>query len=189
MKILTWNARRIQNIFNQRFPEYVALSKPQPLTVEQTQALLADDEALVDFDFDAHSYAWVITRTSADWTELKISAKDLTEQVEQLRQSLTFDVDKPFDAALAHNIYQETIGAIAEKLEGKKRLSVVTNGALTSLPLQLLVTQDPTRQIVEGYRLARPIICHNGPAIGIQSENTASAVRDVGCRKANDRLC
>src|SRR4029077_20999606 len=40
----------LQDIFNQRFPEYVALAKPQPLSVEQTQALLADDEALVAFD-------------------------------------------------------------------------------------------------------------------------------------------
>ena len=93
---------------------------------------------------DAHSYAWVITRTSADWAELKVSAKALAEQVKQLRQSLTFDADKPFDASLAHKIYQETVGTIADKLRGKKRLSIVTNGALTSLPLQLLVIQDPS---------------------------------------------
>jgi hypothetical protein len=37
---------KLQDVFNQRFPDYVALSKPQPLSVEQTQALLADDEAL-----------------------------------------------------------------------------------------------------------------------------------------------
>jgi CHAT domain-containing protein len=135
---------KLQNIFNQRFPDYVALSKSQSLAVEQTQPLLANDEALVIFDFGAHSHAWVITPTSADWTELKISAKDLTEQVKQLRQSLTFDVDKPFDAFLAHKIYQETFGPIADKLQGKKRISVVTNGALTSLPSQLLVTQDPS---------------------------------------------
>jgi CHAT domain-containing protein len=135
---------KLQNIFTERFAEYVALSKPQPLTVEQTQALLAADEALVDFHFDAKSYAWVITRTSSNWTDLRISPKNLTGQVKQLRQSLTFDVDKPFDPSLAHKIWQETFGPIANKLQGKKRLSVVTNGALTSLPLQLLVTQDPT---------------------------------------------
>jgi tetratricopeptide (TPR) repeat protein len=31
---------KIQDVFSQRFPDYVALLKPQPLTVEQTQALL-----------------------------------------------------------------------------------------------------------------------------------------------------
>jgi hypothetical protein len=134
----------LQNIFNRRFPDYVALSKPQSLAVEQTQTLLADDEALVDFDFDAHSYAWIITQTDASWIELKITANDLNQRVMQLRQSLLFDVDKPFDASLAHKIYQETFGSIADKLQSKKRISVVSNGALTSLPLQLLVAGDPT---------------------------------------------
>jgi CHAT domain-containing protein len=90
------------------------------------------------FDFAANSYAWVITKTSSDWLELKVSAQDLGEQVEQLRQSLTFNIDKPFDSSLAHKIYLQTFGTIADKLRGKKRISVVTNGALTSLPLQLL---------------------------------------------------
>jgi tetratricopeptide (TPR) repeat protein/CHAT domain-containing protein len=141
MEIIKLERNKLQN---QRFAEYVALSEPQPLALQETQALLTEDEALFIFDFDAKSYAWVITRTNADWTELKISAKALAEQVEQLRQSLTFDVDEPFDAFLAHKIYQETFGSIADKFKGKKRLSVVTNGALTSLPLQLLVSQDPS---------------------------------------------
>jgi CHAT domain-containing protein len=141
---VTSEREKLQNIFNQRFPEYVALSKPQPLSVEETQALLADDEVLVAFDFDEKSYAWVITKTKSDWVELKIAAKELDEQVKQLRQSLAFDVDKQFNVSLAHTIYQETIGSIADKLQGKTRLSVVTNGALTSLPLQLLVTKDPS---------------------------------------------
>jgi CHAT domain-containing protein len=55
-----------------------------------------------------------------------------------------FDVDEPFDASIAYKIYQETLGLLADKLQGTKRLSVVTNGALTSLPLQLLITQDPS---------------------------------------------
>jgi hypothetical protein len=76
---------------------------------------------------------------------LRVSAKDLTEQIKQLRQSLTFDVDKPFDASLAHKIYTETLGQIKDKLQGNKRLSVITNGALTSLPLQLLVTHGKQR--------------------------------------------
>jgi CHAT domain-containing protein len=57
---------------------------------------------------------------------------------------LTFNVDKPFDAALAYQIYQQTLGPIADRFVGKKRISVITHGALTSIPLQLLITSDPT---------------------------------------------
>src|SRR5262249_37041192 len=47
---------RLQQIFNERFPDYVALSKPQPVSLTDTQALLADDEALLAFDFGDKSY-------------------------------------------------------------------------------------------------------------------------------------
>jgi CHAT domain-containing protein/Tfp pilus assembly protein PilF len=134
---------QIQTTLNERFPEFTALSKPSPTSVKDTQALLADDESLIIFDFDSESYAWVVTRQSGDWIKVKITTEELGEQVKALRSSLTFNIDKPFDAQLAFQIYLETFGAIGDKLQGKTRLSVVTNGALTSLPLQLLVTKDP----------------------------------------------
>jgi CHAT domain-containing protein/tetratricopeptide (TPR) repeat protein len=134
---------KLQQIFNERFPDYVALSKPQPVSLTETHSLLAEDEGLLVFDFDAKSYAWIITRDDADWTELKISARDLDEQVRSLRAWIA-DPRQRFDPALAYKIYQETFGAFAEKIAAKKRLSIVTNGALTSLPPQLLITKDPT---------------------------------------------
>jgi CHAT domain-containing protein/Tfp pilus assembly protein PilF len=134
---------RLQQIFNERFPDYVALSKAQPVSLAETQALLAEDEALLVFDFDAKSYALIVTRDGADWTELKIAARDLDEQVRSLRAWIA-DPRKRFDPALAYRIYQETFGAFADKIAAKQRLSIVTNGALTSLPPQLLVTKDPT---------------------------------------------
>jgi tetratricopeptide (TPR) repeat protein len=134
---------KLSQIFNQRFPDYVALSKPQPVSLQETQALLADDEALLLFDFDAKSYGWIITKNNADWTELKVSAKELDVQVRALRAWLT-DPRKRFDPELSFKIYQATFGAFADKIAAKQRLSIVTNGALTSLPPQLLVANDPS---------------------------------------------
>jgi CHAT domain-containing protein len=130
-------------MFNDRFPDYVALSKPQPVSLLETKSLLSEDEALLVFDFGDKSYAWIVTRDGADWTELKISAAELDAQVRALR-AWVVDPRQRFDPALAYNVYQETFGAFANKIAAKKRLSIVTNGALTSLPPQLLVTQDPT---------------------------------------------
>jgi CHAT domain-containing protein/Tfp pilus assembly protein PilF len=143
---------KLQQVFNEHFADYATLSKPQPVSVSDTQALLADDEALLVFDFgsaartsivDGTSYAWIITRNDADWTELKISAGDLEAQVRDLRGWLA-DPRKRFDADLAYKLYQETFGAFAEKIASKLRLSIVTNGALTSVPPQLLITKEPT---------------------------------------------
>ena len=111
--------------------------------MQETQALLADDEVLLVFDFDARSYGWIITKNNADWTELKVSAKALDVQVRALRAWLT-DPRKRFDPELSFKIYHATFGAFADKIAAKQRLSIVTNGALTSLPPQLLVTKDPS---------------------------------------------
>ena len=130
-----------------RFPDYVALTKPPVLNLADIQALLADDEALIAFDVAEKGYTWVITRETADWTEVPTTAATLTSEVLALRSTLAFEEGKPakpFDAALAYKIYQQTLGPLEDKFAGKKRLSVYVNGALSSFPLQLLVIKDPT---------------------------------------------
>jgi tetratricopeptide (TPR) repeat protein len=92
---------KLRDIFNRRFPDYVALSKPQPLTIEQIQALLADDEALVAIDFDKKSYVWVVTKDRAEWKELAIDAGDASKFVEALRMGLDPNSPRPFDRTVA----------------------------------------------------------------------------------------
>lgn len=131
-----------RQIFVQRFPDYIALSNPRPLELKETQALLVDDEALVVFDFGPTSYAWIITRTDSYWVELNVTADTLDFHVKELLASLKADGNS-FDSFLARWIYRETFEAFADKIASKTRWSVVTNGALASLPLHLLVTKDP----------------------------------------------
>jgi CHAT domain-containing protein len=72
-----------------------------------------------------------------------VSAGELDAQVKNLRGWLT-DPRQRFDPGLAYKIYQATFAAFADKIASKQRLSIVTNGALTSLPPQLLITKDPS---------------------------------------------
>jgi CHAT domain-containing protein len=136
----------LQDVFNQRFPNYVALSKPQPLTIEQIQALLSDEEALVTVDSDEKSYVWVITKDRAEWKELSVSAEDVTKEVKSLRAGLNPESPKPFDHKLAYRLYQQVLEPIKEIIAQKKRLSFVLYGVLTSLPPQVLITTDPNGQ-------------------------------------------
>jgi tetratricopeptide (TPR) repeat protein len=134
---------KLQDVFNQRFPDYVALSKPQPLTIEQTQTLLADDEALVTIDLDKNSYVWVITKERAEWKELTVSAEDVSKSVETLRSGLNPDAQKPLDRNLAYQLYHQVLGPIEDIMSQKKRLSFVLDRALTSLPPQVMIISDP----------------------------------------------
>jgi CHAT domain-containing protein len=147
LRAIVAEKHQIQETLYQQFPNFAALAKPIPLSVRDTQALLADDEALVVLNFGQssfwHSYAWVVTRSSVDWLDLNITAKDVEAQVKALRASITDEAKPPFDVQASYRLYQSVFGAFADKIASKKRLSVVTNGALTSIPLQLLVTKDP----------------------------------------------
>ena len=137
---------KLQEVFNQRYPDYVALSKPQPLTIEQTQALLADDEALVAIDLDLKSYVWVITKDRAEWKLLSVSAEDVSKEIETLRTGLNPNAPKPFDRNVAYQLYRQLLEPIEGIIAQKKRLSFVFDGALTSLPPQVLITSDPSNK-------------------------------------------
>jgi CHAT domain-containing protein/Tfp pilus assembly protein PilF len=140
---------KLQDVLNQRFPDYVALSKPQPLTIEQTQALLADDEALVTIDLDKKSYVWVVTKDQAEWKELTVNAEDVSKLVETLRAGLDPDSPKPFERRVAYQVYRRVLGPIEDIISQKKRLSFVLSGGLTSLPLQVLIASDPEGEDLE----------------------------------------
>ena len=137
---------KLQEVFNQRYPDYVALAKPQPLTIEQTQALLADDEALVVIDLDLMSYVWVITNDRTEWKLLSVSADDVSKEIEALRTGLNPNAPKPFDRTVAYQLYRQLLEPIEGIIAQKKRLSFVFDGALTSLPPQVLITSDPSNK-------------------------------------------
>jgi CHAT domain-containing protein len=137
---------KLQEVLTQRYPDYIALSKPQPLTIEQTQALLADDEALVAIDLDQKSYVWVITKHRAEWRALSVSAQDVSKEIETLRTGLDPDASKPFDRDLAYQLYRQLFEPIEGIITQKKRLSFVFDGALTSLPPHVLITSDPSNR-------------------------------------------
>ena len=105
--------------------------------------MLADDEALVTIDLDKKSYVWVITKDRAEWKELSVSAEDVSKEVGTLRTGLNPDAPKPFDRNLAYQLYRQVLGPIEEIISQKTRLSFVLDGALTSLPPQVLITTDP----------------------------------------------
>jgi CHAT domain-containing protein len=145
----------IGKVFAREFPDYAALTQPEPLTVRDIQALLAEDEALVVIDLrdtlraklpipGTKSYVWAITHSEASWNELAVTVADISKAVSALRAGLDFDNFKPFDTQASFALYQKILAPVEDLVRGKPRLSlVVVNGALTSLPPQLLVTRDP----------------------------------------------
>ena len=140
------------------FPTYVALSDPQPLRIAEAQALLRPDEALVAILAGAgKSFVWAVTRERAEWAQIDASAQVLAEHVAALRMGLDplaqqdaegasgsqAGVVQRFDLARAHALYRLVLAPVAQVFADKRHLILVPTGALTSLPLQVLVTAPP----------------------------------------------
>lgn len=141
-----------------RFPEYLSLAEPAPLSVAETQKLLHEDEALVAILAGPQSsLMWVVTRERADWAEIEAGEAALAAQVAALRRGLdpfaegngdAFS-ETDFDLARAYNLYKLLFGRFTPLLSGKRHLLLVPTGPLSSLPFHVLVTEPP-RPSLEG---------------------------------------
>ncbi|MBI3373933.1 MAG: tetratricopeptide repeat protein [Betaproteobacteria bacterium] len=135
------------------FPQYQELTSPKPLALAEAQKLLAESEALVGFLIARdESYVWALKRGVAAFERLALSRKELEAEVTKLRAQLDLKagvqiLEKPFDVAAAHALYRKLFSPIEGVIVGAKDLLIVPDGALTSLPPGVLVTQLPQRPI------------------------------------------
>ncbi len=133
-----------------RFPDFLSLSEPEPLSMAETRRLLQPDEALVAIlTGPKSSLVWVVTGEQADWAEVEAGEAALAAEVSALRRALdpladpNSDTLPPFDVARSHRLYKLLLERFAPVLKGKRHLMIVPAGPLSSLPFQVLVTEPP----------------------------------------------
>jgi CHAT domain-containing protein/Tfp pilus assembly protein PilF len=172
------------------FPQFFALTRPEPLSTLEAAELLHPDEALVLLlpGDDAHTFVWALTRDGAAWQRIPLGAKELTDKVASLRRGLEVQVQiedaRPgqlFDLGLAHELYAALLGPVTDLIDGKHHLLFVASGVLTGLPFHLLVTEPPAiprpndRQL-EAYRDAAWLIQRHAVTV-LPSVSSLKALR------------
>lgn len=149
------------------FPDYAAFASPAPLAVEEVQAQLGANEALVLFlntpkwqPMPEETFIWVVTRNDVRWVRSDLGTDALAREVQALRCGLDVavwgearcaelagqsprDGLPPFDYVRAHKLYKALFGQVEDLIKGKNLL-IVPAGPLTQLPFQVLVTAAPT---------------------------------------------
>ena len=126
-----------------RAPGYADLTASRPAALAETQARLAPDEALLVYLVtNKEVWSWVVRRESAVLHRADLGASALTAAVEALRSALTPELP-PYPAAQAFELYQKIVGPVVPQLAGARRLIVIPDGALQSLPFSILVTVPP----------------------------------------------
>jgi CHAT domain-containing protein len=161
--------RRVRALIAQSYPQYAALVDPMPLSMVATQRLLASDEALiVILSGGAKSFVWALSRERAAWAEIDAGSAELAGDVAALRRGLDplaqqdaegsagsrAAVVAGFDLERAHALYARVLAPVAATFSDKRHLIIVPTGPLTSLPLQVLLTEPPrpARSAQEAFR-------------------------------------
>ena len=160
---------RIDAEIRVEFPDYAELSNPRPLDYDDLRALLGPHEALVLFLSDrTATFVWAISHKGIAWHRADLSAQALSDKIRTLRADL--DPTGParaavslsassgpklaaFDGATAYEVYQALLAPVMSVLDGASHVFVVKDGALSSLPLSVLLTQPPVASRMDAEEL------------------------------------
>ena len=126
------------------FPRYRAVSD-EVIPLADLQKTLRPGEAYYRMTIvGGDVYAILITPATARAARLDVSAKQLSDQVKALRETISTvengqRVTYAFDVALSHQMYGELFGPFASEVGAARHLIFEPDGALLRLPPNLLV--------------------------------------------------
>ncbi|MGB5963745.1 MAG: CHAT domain-containing protein, partial [Coleofasciculaceae cyanobacterium] len=128
-------------------PRYAALKYPEPLTLQQIQQqVLDDDTLLLQYSLgEDRSYLWAVTKTSITSYVLP-KRSEIEAAAQTFRQSLTPDSGANLETGLP--LSQMLLAPVANQL-ANKRLLVVGDGALQYVPFAALpIPTSPTNPLL-----------------------------------------
>ena len=141
-------------------PEYFAFIAPKPLSLEDTGTLLRDGEAaLILVPTRRGTHILLMADGELHWHRSDWTARAVNSAVQRLLWDVgsQIDVDTetaerwlaegdgayPYDFKTAELLYRELIAPIRDKLDGRDHLFVAASGALSTIPLSILVEEVP----------------------------------------------
>jgi hypothetical protein len=140
--------QNLQDEIRQKSPKYAALKYPQPLTLEQVQQQILDDNTtLLQYSLGAEkSYLWVVTKEGMTSYQLP-SQEGNSNSFAQAEPLLSQVILAPAqDKLTVDGGHSQALAFKARERVTKKRLLIVADGVLQYIPfsaLSLSVNQQP----------------------------------------------
>jgi CHAT domain-containing protein len=124
-------------------PNYQQLIQ-QPVKPEDVFAALRPSEAFVSITLaDTGGWTFVLRDHRIAVAPVKGGQAEMAALVKRLRKSIEPGDDNrvpQYDVAAARELYDRTLGGVAEAIEGAKLLTVAPTGPLLSIPFEVLLT-------------------------------------------------
>jgi CHAT domain-containing protein len=118
------------------------LTAPDPITIEQAQALLRTGEALVSYStLGDRVLVWLVhPGAPVVYHDLPVKRAEFDAQIARVRGSLR--PDRPYDVVDAYALYKILLEPFKANLAGVKNLILVPDEALLPVPFAALVISD-----------------------------------------------
>lgn len=136
---------RIEKLL-QEFPEYSKASKAQSASLLELQSQLRPGEAFVTFAFgDEFGMVFAVSPNRIDAKILPGSTHDLEERIRELRDGVIVKNGRVgiYDLQLAYTLYRQLFGPVSTTLNETTHLIIASSGAVASLPIAALLTDEP----------------------------------------------
>lgn len=150
------NIEKNELVIRNQFPEYDNLANSNTVSIKQVQDNLKPDEAMVVYLFGQEkSYLWLVKPTTANLYQLEINEEELDETVRALRQVLVprylavedMNLIPPLPVKRTYQLFKKILEPAYSSLNDINNLVVISDAALQSLPLSVLITQNPSSEI------------------------------------------
>jgi CHAT domain-containing protein/tetratricopeptide (TPR) repeat protein len=168
---------------DREFPDYRALTRPEPITIREAQARLDEAEALVvPVATDQGLFTLALTRTGFTWDLAPVIRPEIRRLAARVRAGLGPDAEGPFDAEAAHALHQAIFTSKIRALtDATTTYTIAADPALSAVPFQVLLTEAAG---AEGdYRrlpwLVRKAALQMAPSIQAMRPSEAPPARDV----------
>jgi CHAT domain-containing protein len=184
---LSLTVRHLAGEIARRFPSYAEAISQEPEDLPALQKRLRPEEALVSYLVapDA-TYAWVVRADAAQLVPLGVGWAQLDQVIRLLRHGLDpsqLPPDQraelpPYDAKLAFELEKKIFLPLVPGLGGARRILVVMDGPLQSLPLEVLAAAEPPANLIQpvDYRKVDWLVRHYAFAV-LPSVNALRALR------------
>ncbi|HYO91684.1 MAG TPA: CHAT domain-containing tetratricopeptide repeat protein, partial [Pyrinomonadaceae bacterium] len=134
--------RKVMETIRERYPSYEQITRPVAWDLRriQEQVIADDDTVLLEYSLGVEkSYAWVVTRSGMTGYELasRGSINEAAQRVYKLLASLPGTTNESELSEATENLGRLILSPVAADLK-KRRVIVVSDGALNYIPFQVL---------------------------------------------------
>jgi len=150
IKKLETDLKGLNEEISSKYPTYSERVLPGVVPLDEARALLAEKEALILYRFDeVGGIAMLVTPETEVLLALAIGATELENQVEGIRDSLTFGARGPrrYANTAAHLLYRSIFKPFMPHLEDVRKVILSVDGPLLRFPFEAMVVGQQNRPL------------------------------------------